>query len=256
MHYFIYPTADSWISSGSHKSTTGVTEHDQNFGQDQILELRKTFYDQSFDHQTRILLNFSGDSFNYISNSIVDGTIKEPKFYLRLYDTSATTDVSTTYILLAQPLSQSWKEGSGKWENNPKTTNGVSWKYRDNTSGKPFTSWSFAGGEASYGGATHSVSHSTQTFDYSSNQDIEMDITDMVSAWISGSGHGGFDNNGLLLRFSGSQETSSLTDEPTAANGYATYDNVHGEFKFFSRNTHTVYPPKLEVRWVYSMSIS
>ena len=94
----------------------------------------------------------------------------------------------------------------------------------------------------------HSVSHSTQTFSYQS-PDIEINITDMTKAWLSGSQPGGFENHGLLLRFSGSQETSSLTDEPSAENGYATYDNVHGELKFFSRNTHTIYPPKLEVRW-------
>ena len=43
MHHFIYPTKDSWISSGSNK-VTGVTEIDQNFGQDQILEIKKFFF--------------------------------------------------------------------------------------------------------------------------------------------------------------------------------------------------------------------
>ena len=38
MHYFIYSTSDTWIWSGSNR-TTGETERDQNFGGDQILEV-------------------------------------------------------------------------------------------------------------------------------------------------------------------------------------------------------------------------
>jgi hypothetical protein len=42
------------------------------------------------------------------------------------------------------------------------------------------------------------------------------------------------ENYGMLVRFSGSQETDTET---------------FGHLKFFSRNTHTIYQPKLEVRW-------
>jgi hypothetical protein len=42
------------------------------------------------------------------------------------------------------------------------------------------------------------------------------------------------ENYGMLVRFSGSQETNEST---------------FGHLKFFSRNTHTIYSPKLEVRW-------
>ena len=40
MHHFIYATADAWISSGS-STITGESWRDQNFGQDEILELKK-----------------------------------------------------------------------------------------------------------------------------------------------------------------------------------------------------------------------
>ena len=46
MHYYIYSNKSAWISSGSNK-VTGVTEQDQNFGKDEILELKKFFYDNS-----------------------------------------------------------------------------------------------------------------------------------------------------------------------------------------------------------------
>ena len=48
MHYSIFPTKDSWISSGSNK-ITGITEADQNFGKDPILELKKNFYNNVMD---------------------------------------------------------------------------------------------------------------------------------------------------------------------------------------------------------------
>ena len=92
MHYSIFPTADSWISSGSNK-ITGVTRTDQNFGQDEILELKKFFYNSSFDHQTRILLNFNGTDFTSISSSVSDGTISSPKYYLKLFEAEGNSDL-------------------------------------------------------------------------------------------------------------------------------------------------------------------
>ena len=57
MHYSIFPIKTAWISSGSN-DTTGTTERDQNFGRDEILELKKEFFNLSFDYPTRMLLKF------------------------------------------------------------------------------------------------------------------------------------------------------------------------------------------------------
>ena len=84
MHHFIFPTQDSWISSGS-SIIDGTSFKNQNFGRDQILEIKKFFYNQSFDHQTRALINFEGTEFTQMSKSIVDGTIVNPKFYLNYF---------------------------------------------------------------------------------------------------------------------------------------------------------------------------
>ena len=74
MHYFIFPTQDTWISSGSNP-INGETFTDQNFGKDQILEVKKHFFNRSYDHQTRALVSFAGTGFNTLSQSIVDGDI-------------------------------------------------------------------------------------------------------------------------------------------------------------------------------------
>ena len=57
MIYSIFATKDSWISSGSNR-VTGITETDQNFGQDQILEIKKSFFNQAFEYPTRALIQF------------------------------------------------------------------------------------------------------------------------------------------------------------------------------------------------------
>ena len=57
MHHFILATKDAWITSGSsHIDDTSF--RDQNFGQDQILEVRKEFFNNTFDYPTRALIQF------------------------------------------------------------------------------------------------------------------------------------------------------------------------------------------------------
>jgi len=222
MHHFIFPNQDTWISSGS-STITGESFKDQNFGRDQILEVKKEFFNNSFDHFTRALVQFSGTEFSNLSQSIVDGKINEPKFYLRLYEAEGNAEISGDYTLDIKPISQSWVEGTGKFGDDPKNTNGCSFENRSNPIGGTATTWDTAGV------SVLSISSSTQTF---SNQspDVEVDVTDMVNVWLSGS----YSNYGMLVRFSGSQETDSTT---------------FGHLKFFSRHTHTIYSPRLEIRW-------
>tara|TARA_B100000131_G_C18060119_1_gene590090 strand:+ start:57 stop:1184 length:1128 start_codon:yes stop_codon:yes gene_type:complete len=231
MHYFIYPTKDTWISSGSKRDTTGVDEKDQNHGQDQILEIKKVFYNYKFDHPTRALVHFD---LSEVSKSIHDGYITNPKFYLRLYEADGTTDLSSEYSLAAYPLSESWDEGTGKFGDNPKVTDGASWNYRINKPGASTpVSWSYTDGNPFYGGSYISSSgyQASQSFSYQS-PDINMDVTNIVNGWLDNTNK----NYGFLLAFSGSQETE-------------TGSLYTGDFKFFSSNTHTIYPPKLEIKW-------
>ena len=224
MHYFIFPTKDTWISSGSNASTTGVSEKDQNFGQDPVLEIKKNFYNSSFDYQTRALVQFGGSDLNFISNSVESGDIVNPTYFLRLYETEGTQELSTEYRIAALPISESWDEGKGKFGDNPKVTVGCSWENRNNFPGNSEVTWS------QNGVTTTSIgSSSIQVFSYES-PDINLNVTRAVTQTFDNS----IENHGFLLRFSGSQETDNQT---------------FGQLKFFSRNTHTIYPPKLEVRW-------
>ena len=60
--------------------------------------------------------------------------------------------------------------------------------------------------------------------------DIYMDVTDAIDLWISGSGGHTIENNGFILKFSDPDESDA---------------NVSGYIRFFSRDTHTVYVPRL-----------
>jgi hypothetical protein len=111
--------------------------------------------------------------------------------------------------------------GTGKVNDVPKTTNGCSWGWRGESGSN---AWTTAGGDW-----YTDKSGSSQTFLYTSDKDISMDVTDMVKLWNSSS----IDNNGLILKHSSSIEFSASFVETN----------------YFSVDTHTIYPPELEFRW-------
>ncbi len=237
MHHFIFPSQDTWVSSGS-SNITGESFKDQNFGRDQILEVKKEFFNNSFDHQTRALVNFSGTEFTELSKSVSDGTIaSDAKYFLRLYEAEGNAEMTEEYTLAIQPISQSWTEGTGKFGDNPKNTNGCSWENRLNPIGGTATAWDFAGidnnhdnGPAILGDEFGNIfSQSTQAFSNES-PDVNVEVTDMVNMWLEGRK----ENYGMVVRFNGASETDTTT---------------FGHLKFFSRNTHTIFSPRLEVRW-------
>jgi len=240
MHHFIYATKDSWISSGSNRFT-GKSFTEQNFGQDEILELKKEFYNNSFDYSTRVLVSFSGTELTNVSHSVVSNTITNPKYYLRLYEAEGNSSLSPEYTLIAHPVSKSWVEGTGKSFDDPITENGVSWKNAQNEPGGTAVTWSKHDGPSSYGGSffTGSGYAASQSFNNES-PDVEMDVSDIVNGWFDGTvSQSAGDNYGMILKFSGSHEDASNSDGSITT----------GKLKFFSRQTNTVYSPRLEVRW-------
>jgi hypothetical protein len=57
-----------------------------------------------------------------------------------------------------------------------------------------------------------------------------MDVTSIVNAWLDGS----IPNYGFVIKHSTTAETD---------------DNIYGSLKFFGRETHTIYIPRLESFW-------
>ncbi len=227
MHYFEYPSVDATIYQASQSMNTGL---------DPILEVRK---DVSATGDTvnvsRALVKFD---LTYISSSVISGLIPSTaKYYLNMYDANPE-ELTTSDLLYAHPVSQSWTGGTGEFDSNPQITNGVSWKYsQGKSSGQYWMSGSLSGSGATwYSGSGGAKLDASQSYDHSTT-DMRMNVTDIMNAWIySGST---YPNEGFLVKRSGSLKNAD-TSQPEGSTTHL------GNFSFFSRDTNTIYSPKLE----------
>ena len=221
MNYFIFPDIDTTLYQATGSGNSGL---------DEILEIQKTMSTSGGNIKvSRILMKFD---LSEISGSIVDGTITNPKFYLNMYDANSQ-NLSTSQSLYAYPISQSWQEGQGFYGDDPTTTEGASWEFRDGQTQD--TRWSAT--VSASGGTWFTASWASQSFEYETD-DMRMDVTPIVNKWLDKT----YPNEGFIIKRSGSLgNTDTNTDE-------GSQDRL-GTFKFFSRQTHTIYPPKLEVEW-------
>jgi len=222
MNYFIFPDSDTTIYQATGSSNTGL---------DEILEVTKTMNSSGANVKvSRVLIKFD---LGEVSSSIVDGTITNPKFYLNMYDANSQ-NLTTSQELYAYPVSQSWVEGQGTFSDSPLTAEGASWKFRDGITNS--TPWSGSATEVEGGGWYNEV-YASQSFKYETS-DMRMDVTPIINKWLDKT----YTNEGFIIKRSGSFENlDTNTDEGSAER--------LGEFRFFSRDTHTIYPPKLEIEW-------
>ena len=221
MNYFIFPDIDTTLYQATGSGNTGL---------DEILEIQKTMSTSGGNIKvSRILMKFD---LSEVSSSIVNGTISNPKFYLNMFDANSQ-NLSTSQSLYAYPISQSWQEGQGFYGDDPTTTEGASWEFRDGQT--QATRWSAT--VSASGGTWFSEVYASQSFEYETD-DMRMDVTPIVNKWLDKT----YVNEGFIIKRSGSLgNTDTNTDE-------GSQDRL-GDFKFFSRQTHTIYPPKLEVEW-------
>lgn len=219
--YKIFPIKDASLYSYYPTKNSGI---------DEILDisLYKSIEDSA--EVSRAVLAFSPTDISDVLSSKVGSA--NYKAYLKLYLANAS-EIPLDYTLYCHPISGSWNMGTGRAANVPATTNGVSWKYRDYLSGSVFTS-SVVEATDSYPGSkigggswyTGSSLISTQSFNYLSTKDIELDVTNAISS--------SYYQNGFIIKHSGSLEFNP---------------SYSFETKYFSTDTHTIYPPCLEIRW-------
>jgi hypothetical protein len=211
-----------------------------NTGLDEILEIGSYYSINGTDEVSRAIIKFPSAQINEILASKVGNNNFD--VYLKLYLANASS-IPLNYTLHSHPLASDWNMGTGRLGNAPITTDGVSWKYIDQDSGSRwFTNGSFptgttgsyvssssatAGGGLWYSGSIYEAS---QSFTHLTSKDIELKVSNAVKAWYSGS----IPNDGFILKHSSSIEFTSQSKFET---------------KYFSGNTHTIYPPCLEIRW-------
>ena len=210
-----------------------------NTGLDEILEL-STFKSITSTYEvSRILIQFPSSDINTILSTV--GTASYDA-YLKLYLANAT-QIPLSYKIECRPLATDWNVGTGRLSNSPITTDGASWQYRTQESGSIWasssytpplnTTSSYKSGSTAGGGLwyTDTAYYATQSFTKTSTGDIELKVTNTVSNWNTNY----IPNSGFIIKHTGSIEFTS--------------SSLPFETRYFSANTHTIYPPCLEIRW-------
>lgn len=210
-----------------------------NTGLDEILELSLQSNElistgnntvARFAETSRALIQFSSASIQNIVDNKISGSVW--RAYLKL-SLAKASNIPKDFAINVFPISGSWDMGTGRYGNVTQSTDGVSWLYNTSTtrwdtgSLNSGTTSSFTGSNGG-GGVWYTGSMASQSFNYNSTKDIELDVTEIVNQFYSGS----IPNNGFILKQASEFVLSSFFD-----------------FKFFSMDTHTIYPPNLEFRW-------
>jgi hypothetical protein len=258
MFRIFYAEKDATLYQSKDTANTGI---------DEILEVGKRLGTNGVTWQkSRALVKFD---MSEISDTIskYSTTLNSCKFILQLYTTHAK-NLPSDFTIDAKLTGQPWMNGTGFYSDSPVTTDGVSWA-------TPYMSWSLdaqsgslwisssqniqvnsssiyvsgsgTGGSWYYqsGSGGFNINNFNQAFfnqsglsstEAFSNRptDISIDVTDAVKLWISGSDSHSISNNGFLLKFSDSDEAD---------------DTITGYIQYFSRETETIYVPRLTMYW-------
>ena len=230
---------------------------DRNTGIDEILELEKitsgsinskTGFIDANTYNSRILIDF-GSEITSLAQSITNGdipslsnsNITSASIFVNLHASDAS-DLLQSYTIKAYPISESWDNGNGYTSDNPSTKVGSSWYNRSGDAvAQSVVTWdtanahsknTSAGTSNSSGGATWitgSGYEASQSFENQS-PDIRINVTDIVKQWVDNN----ISNNGFIIKRPYSDEISG---------------DLGGSIKFFGRESHTIFVPRLEVCW-------
>lgn len=217
-----------YFLTASKDATIYLQQPNQNTGLDEIIEISKIYYGNIKD-VSHALVKFE---VGYISKSISDNTIGFNDATLILRETE-TNEIPLEYTIYANALSGSWQMGTGTRFDNI-STQGVTWNYREGDTNLEWLQNNFAPNTTAsvnngVGGTWWTQYAASQSFNYETS-DINMDVKSILKYWMSGS----IPNDGFILKY------------PT---GVESNTEDYGVIKFFSKETHTIYQPKIRIGW-------
>ena len=243
--YKIFPEKDATMYSLFPQMNTGL---------DEILDISNLNFAVNTNAQVaRYLVKFDQDEINnvfdtYISNSNWNATFK--------CFIATAQSINVDYEAYVYPISGAWGMGTGKYLDQPISTDGVSWQWQNYKGGQPWGSVnsgntyrtaSYSGSNVGGGIWYYTSSYSfpitaSQTFTYHSDKDLNVNVTNIVEVWRSSSlgtavGEGTqINNEGFLVKWEDAIEFNQ-----TKA--------VQPVLQYYSVDTHTIYPPVLEIKW-------
>ncbi len=222
-----------YFLTASKDATIYLQQPNQNTGLDEILEISKVYYGNIKDI-SHALVKFE---LGYLSASLVNTSISMSQATLILKETKSE-ELPLKYTIFASPISGSWEMGKGNRFDNI-STQGVTWNYREGDSKlewlqNNFNSFTTASQNNGGGGTWWTQYGALQNFDYQTS-DIEMDVKSLLQTWMSGS----IPNDGFILKYANFDNSNDV--ESNTAD--------YGIIKLFSKETHTIYQPKIRIGW-------
>jgi hypothetical protein len=248
--YKIFPEKDATMYSLFPSMNTGM---------DEIIEATETSfaYSDPNPQTSRFLIKFNNDDLNTAFDLIPDNVYNSGSWKANLQCYIATsTGMNATTTLECYPVSGAWDMGTGRYLDEPSVTNGVSWIWRtysgsikwptviaslgSNVTASYNVSYSFAGGGTWYTGSPNlslfnsNINPITQStnFTFYSTKDLNLDVTNTIKFWATITPS--WSNDGFIIK----QKDEFIDNK-----------DVQPELKYFSRDTHTIYPPALQISW-------
>lgn len=214
-----------------------------NAGLDPIMEI-DSYYIGETAYVARSLITFNTEEQVSTVDSLVKGADYQASINLYLAEGQ---EAPTDYKIEASPLYSDWDRGTGRFGDIPYATDGVSWIYKKpdiywtaplptNTTASIGDSNDIVGGVWYTGSLSENLVH-YQQHRVDSTHDVSIDVTPSVKqhiAYANGEIVGNIPNNGFILK---------LDDD----NEFQASRNIM--LKYFSGNTHTIYPPYMEFKW-------
>jgi hypothetical protein len=254
--YKLFPTKDATLYSLFPNMNTGL---------DEIVEATETSFAYATPNPqtSRFLINFSEDEIDDVLDNkakVTSGSVSQSQFLNNNYwkanlqcFIATSTGLQANTTVECYPVSGAWDMGTGRYLDDPISTNGTSWIWRTfsgsggaqwkTSSYSPCvtasynTSYAVAGGGTWYTGSpnlwfnsnTYPITSSV-TFGFYENKDLNLNVTNIIRARSTGS----IPPDGFILK----QEVEFINNK-----------DVQPELKYFSRDTHTIYPPALQISW-------
>ncbi len=241
--YKIFPEKDTTLYSAYPTQNTGL---------DSIIESSTTVI-PSNAQSSRFIIKFSTTEINNTINNIISGSVTDSTgslltsskdFESNLKSFIAEVNgLSNDTTLEIYPMADAWVMGTGKLNDDPITIDGSSWVYKDGsnqwtTTGYPsgvtgsYPSDNPGGGAWHFGVINGLNINTSQNLSYADDKDLNVNVTNAIKLIYSGS----LTNEGFIIKQS---PTSEFINQKAKA----------ATLKYFSVDTHTIYPPQLEFKW-------
>ena len=250
--YKLFPTKDATLYSLFPNMNTGL---------DEIVEATETSfaYSDPNPQTSRFVINFSENEIDDVLENKIGISSSAQLLNNNLWKANLQCFIATSTGLQSNttvecfPVYGDWDMGTGRYLDDPIATNGTSWiwrtysgsggaqwitsSYPSNVTASFNTTYAVAGGGNWFTGSpypwfnsnTYPITASV-TFGFFDSKDLNLSVTNIGRARSTGSITG----EGFILK----QAVECIDNK-----------DVQPELKYFSRDTHTIYPPALQFSW-------